>query len=145
MATSIPPHNLSEVIDAAKAYMKNPEITVKELMKYVKGPDFPTGGIVINKDDLLSIYETGTGKIKIRGKVETEKAKGGKTNVVITEIPYPMIGANIGKFLSDVAGLAETKKTQDITDISNQSSKEGIRIVIELKKDADVDHFINML
>lgn len=145
MATSIPPHNLSEVIDAAKAYMKNPEITVKELMKYVKGPDFPTGGIVINKDDLLSIYETGMGKIKIRGKVETEKAKGGKTNVVITEIPYPMIGANIGKFLSDVAGLAETKKTQDITDISNQSSKEGIRIVIELKKDADVDHFINML
>lgn len=145
MATSIPPHNLSEVIDAAKAYMKNPEITVKELMKHVKGPDFPTGGIVINKDDLLSIYETGTGKIKVRGKVEIEKAKGGKTNVVITEIPYPMIGANIGKFLSDVAGLAEAKKTQDITDISNQSSKEGIRIVIELKKDADVDHFINML
>lgn len=97
-------------------------------------PRFPTGGIVINKDDLLSIYETGTGKIKVRGKVEIEKAKGGKTNVVITEIPYPMIGANIGKFLSDVAGLAETKKTQDITDISNQSSKEGIRIVIELKK-----------
>ena len=85
------------------------------------------------------------GKIKIRGKVEIEKAKGGKTNLVITEIPYPMIGANIGKFLSDVAGLAETKKTQDIVDISNQSSKEGIRIVIELKKDADVKNFINML
>ena len=145
MATSIPPHNLAEVIDAAKAYMKGPEITTKELMKYVKGPDFPTGGIVINKDDLLSIYETGMGKIKIRGKVEIEKAKGGKTNLVITEIPYPMIGANIGKFLSDVAGLAETKKTQDIVDISNQSSKEGIRIVIELKKDADVKNFINML
>ena len=145
MATSIPPHNLAEVIDAAKAYMKDPEITTKELMKYVKGPDFPTGGIVINKDDLLSIYETGMGKIKIRGKVEIEKAKGGKTNLVITEIPYPMIGANIGKFLSDVAGLAETKKTQDIVDISNQSSKEGIRIVIELKKDADVKNFINML
>ena len=145
MATSIPPHNLAEVIDAAKAYMKDPEITTKELMKYVKGPDFPTGGIVINKDDLLSIYETGMGKIKIRGKVEIEKAKGGKTNLVITEIPYPMIGANIGKFLSDVAGLAETKKTQDIVDISNQSSKEGIRIVIELKKDADVKNFTNML
>lgn len=145
MATSIPPHNLAEVIDAAKAYMKDPEITTKELMKYVKGPDFPTGGIVINKDDLLSIYETGMGKIKIRGKVEIEKAKGGKTNLVITEIPYPMIGANIGKFLSDVAGLAETKKTQDIVDISNQSSKEGIRIVIELEKDADVKNFINML
>ncbi len=145
MATSIPPHNLGEVIDATKAYMKNPDITTKELMRYVKGPDFPTGGIVINKDELLEIYETGTGKIKVRGKVEVEKAKGGRTNLVITEIPYPMIGANISKFLSDVAALAETKKTQDIVDISNQSSKEGIRIVIELKKDADVENFKNML
>jgi DNA gyrase subunit A len=145
MATSIPPHNLGEVIDAVKAYMQNEDITTKELMRYVKGPDFPTGGIVINKDELLEIYETGVGKIKIRGKVELEKAKGGKTNVVITEIPYTMIGANISKFLSDVAALAETKKTQDIVDISNQSSKEGIRIVIELKKDADVENFVNML
>ncbi len=145
MATSIPPHNLGEVIDATKAYMKNPDITTKELMRYVKGPDFPTGGIVINKDELLGIYETGTGKIKVRGKVEVEKVKGGKTNLVITEIPYPMIGANISKFLSDAAALAETKKTQDIVDISNQSSKEGIRIVIELKKDADVENFKNML
>ncbi len=145
MATNIPPHNLSEVIDAVKAYMQNEEISTKELMRYVQGPDFPTGGIVTNKDELLSIYETGTGKIKIRGKVEIEKGKGGKTNVVITEIPYPMIGANIGKFLSDVAALSESKKTMDISDISNQSSKEGIRIVIELKRDADVDRFINML
>lgn len=145
MATSIPPHNLTEVINATKAYMNDQNITTRELMKYVKGPDFPTGGIVINKDDLLDIYETGTGKIKIRGKVEEEKAKGGKTNLVITEIPYPMIGANISKFLSDVANLAETKKTQDIVDISNQSSKEGIRIVIELRKDADVENFKNML
>ncbi len=98
-----------------------------------------------NKDDLLSIYETGAGKIKIRGKVDVEKGKGGKVNVVISEIPYTMIGSYIGKFLSDVASLAETKKTQDISDISNQSSKEGIRIVIELRKDADVDNFINML
>ncbi len=145
MATSIPPHNLREVIDAAKAYMKNPNITTKELMRYVKGPDFPTGGIVINKDELLKIYETGTGKVKVRGKVEVEHTKGGKTNLVITEIPYPMIGANISKFLSDVAGLAESKKTQDIVDISNQSSKEGIRIVIELRKDADAENFKNML
>ena len=145
MATSIPPHNLGEVIDATKAYMLDENISTKALMKYVKGPDFPTGGIVINKDDLLSIYETGTGKIKVRGKVELEKGKNGKTNVVITEIPFPMIGANISKFLSDVANLSETKKTMDIVDISNQSSKEGIRIVIELKKDADVDNFINML
>ena len=145
MATSIPPHNLGEVIEAEKAFMKNEAISTAELMKYLNGPDSPTGGIVTNKDDLLSIYETGTGKIRIRGKVEVEKGKGGKTSVVITEIPYPMIGANIGKFLADVAALAETKKTADISDISNQSSKEGIRIVIELKRDADVDNFINML
>ncbi len=145
MATSIPPHNLGEVLDAVKAYMQDESITTQGLMKYIKGPDFPTGGIVINKDELQEIYETGTGKIKVRGKVETEKGKAGKTNVVISQIPYPMIGANISKFLMDVAALSETKKTQDIVDISNQSSKEGIRIVIELKKDADVDNFINML
>lgn len=145
MTTSIPPHNLVEVVEATKAYMQNENITTKELMRYVKGPDFPTGGIVINEDELLDIYETGAGKIKVRGKVEIEKLKGGKTNLVITEIPYPMIGANIGKFLMDVAALAETKKTQDIVDISNQSSKEGIRIVIELRKDADIVNFTNML
>lgn len=145
MTTSIPPHNLGEVIDATKAYLLDENITTRELMRYVKGPDFPTGGLVINKDELLSIYETGMGKIKVRGKVDFEKTKGGKTNVVITEIPYTMIGANITKFLMDVAALAETKKTQDIVDISNQSSKEGIRIVIELRKDADPENFVNML
>ena len=145
MVTSTPPHNLGEVIDAMKAYMRDESITTAGLMRYMKGPDFPTGGIVTNKDELLKIYETGVGKIKIRGKVEFERLKGGKTNVVITEIPYPMIGMNISKFLSDVAGLAETKKTQDIVDISNQSSKEGIRIVIELRKDADAENFVNLL
>lgn len=145
MATSIPTHNLGEVIDAVKAYMKNDDISTKQLMKYVKGPDFPTGGIVVNKDDLLNIYETGTGKIKIRGKVEVEEMKGGKKRLVISEIPYTMIGAGIGKFLNDVCALVETKKTTDIVDISNQSSKEGIRIVIELKKGADVSNLTNML
>lgn len=145
MVTSIPPHNLGEVIDATKAYMMNENITTRELMKYVKGPDFPTGGIVCNKDDLVSIYETGVGKIKLRGEVEIEKAKGGKLNLVITEIPYTMIGANIGKFLQDVAALYEQKKAPEILDISNQSSKEGIRIVIELKKDTDVENFKNLL
>ncbi len=145
MVTSIPPHNLGEVIEATKAYMMNENISTRELMKYVKGPDFPTGGIVCNKDDLLSIYETGTGKIKLRGKVEIEKTKGGKLNLVITEIPYTMIGANIGKFLQDVASLYEQKKAPEIVDISNQSSKEGIRIVIELKKDTDVENFKNLL
>ncbi len=145
MATSTPPHNLGEVIDAMKACMLDENITTRELMRHVKGPDFPTGGIVTNKDELLNIYETGTGKIKIRGKVEFEKLKGGKTNVVITEIPYTMIGMNISKFLSDVAALVENKKTMDVVDISNQSSKEGIRIVIELKKDADAENFANLL
>ena len=145
MATSIPPHNLGEVLDGVIAYMKNNEITTEELMQYIKGPDFPTGGIVVNKDDLLSIYESGTGKIRIRGKVEVEKGKNGKSLLVITEIPYTMIGANIGKFLNDVAALSETKKTTDIADISNQSSKEGIRIVLELKKGADIENLKNML
>ena len=145
MATSIPTHNLGEVIDAVIAYMKDNTLTTKQLMKYIKGPDFPTGGIVVNQDDLLSIYESGTGKIKIRGKVETEDMKGGKKRLVITEIPYTMIGAGIGKFLNDVCNLVETKKTSDIVDISNQSYKEGIRIVIELKKGADVENLTNML
>ena len=145
MATSIPTHNLGEVVDAVKAYMKNDEISTRQLMKYIKGPDFPTGGIVVNKDELLNIYETGTGKIKIRGKVEVEEMKGGKKRLVITEIPYTMIGAGIGKFLNDVCALVESKKTSDIVDISNQSSKEGIRIVIELKKGADVENLTNML
>ena len=131
MATSIPTHN--------------DDISTRQLMKYIKGPDFPTGGIVVNKDDLVSIYESGTGKIKLRGKVDVEEMKGGKKRLVISEIPYTMIGAGIGKFLNDVCNLVETKKTSDIVDISNQSSKEGIRIVIELKKGADVTNLTNML
>ena len=145
MATSIPPHNLGEVLDGVIAYMKDNRITTEGLMKYIKGPDFPTGGIVVNKDELLQIYETGSGKIRIRGKVEIEKGKAGKILLVISEIPYTMIGANIGKFLNDVASLVETKKTTDIVDISNQSSKEGIRIVIELRKGADAENLMNML
>ncbi len=145
MATSIPPHNLSEVVDGVIAYMKNPDINTRQMMEYIKGPDFPTGGIVTNQEDLLAIYSTGAGKIRLRGKVEIEKAKGGRENIVITEIPYTMIGANIGKFLNDVYALVETKKTSDIVDISNQSSKEGIRIVIELKRGADAKNLCNLL
>ena len=145
MATSIPPHNLGEVIDAAKAYLKNPEISTEELLELMPGPDFPTGGIVVNKDELCAIYETGMGKIKVRGRVSVEKIKGGREQLVITEIPYPMIGANIGKFLNDIASLVESRKAPEITDISNQSSKEGIRIVLELKKGADTENLKNML
>ena len=145
MATSIPPHNFGEVIDGVIAYMKNPDISTAEMMQYIPGPDFPTGGIIANKDDLPAIYESGVGKIKIRGKIEIEKGKGGKDRMVITEIPYTMIGANIGKFLNDVYGLVESKATSDITDITNQSSKEGIRIVLELKKGADIEALENLL
>ncbi len=145
MATSIPPHNFSEVLEGVKAYMKNPDITTAEMMEHIKGPDFPTGGIVVNQDDLLQIYESGMGKIRLRGKVETESVKGGRQRLVITEIPYTMVGANTGKFLLDVYHLVEAKKTTDIVDISNQSSKEGIRIVLELKKGADVENLCNML
>ena len=145
MTTSIPPHNFGEVIDGVIAYMKDPDINTEQMMQYIPGPDFPTGGIVANKDELLAVYSTGMGKIKIRGKVEVEKGKGGKDRLVITEIPYTMIGANIGKFLNDIYSLVETKKTSDIVDITNQSSKEGIRIVLELKKGADVENLKNLL
>ncbi|MBO5247351.1 MAG: DNA topoisomerase 4 subunit A [Eubacterium sp.] len=145
MATSIPPHNFGEVIDGVKAYMKNPDINTEQMMEYIKGPDFPTGGIVTNQDELLSIYSTGVGKVKVRGKIELEKMKGGKECIVITEIPYTMIGAGIGKFLNDVYALVEKKLTNDIVDISNQSSKEGIRIVIELRKGANAENICNLL
>ena len=147
MTTNIPPHNLSEVVDAVCAYMDNEDITTQELMELCPGPDFPTGGLVINKSDLAAIYETGTGKIKLRGKVVFEPGKNRqeRDKLVITEIPYTMIGANIGKFISDVVDLIESKKTTDIVDISNESSKEGIRIVLELKKNADVKNLENLL
>ena len=147
MTTSIPPHNLSEVVDGVKAYMDNPDITTEELMEYVKGPDFPTGGIVVNQKDLKNIYETGSGKMKLRGKVHFEKAKkrSERDKLVITEIPYTMIGANISKFIADVVGLIENKTTSDIVDVSNESSKEGIRIVLELRRNADVERLENLL
>ena len=147
MTTSIPPHNLGEVVDAVKAYMRKESITNEELMEYIEGPDFPTGGLVINKKDLLNIYSSGTGKLKLRGKVTFEPAKkrGEKDKLVISEIPYTMIGANISKFIADVVGLIENKTTSDIVDVSNESSKEGIRIVLELRRNADVERLENLL
>ena len=118
MSTSIPPHNLGEVIDAVTAYIDNPAITAAELMEHMPGPDFPTGGIIANKSDLPEIYESGTGKIKLRGRFEVElgKRKADKDKLVITEIPYTMIGAGINKFLVDVADLVESKKLTDVVD-----------------------------
>ena len=146
MTTNIPTHNLGEVVDAVIAYMDKNSITTEELLEIMPGPDFPTGGIVANKSDLKDIYETGSGKLKLRGKIEFEKGKGReKDKLVITEIPYTMIGAGIGKFISDVIDLVETKKTTDIVDISNASDKDGMRIILELKKGADVEKLKNML
>ena len=147
MSTSIPPHNLGEVIDVVQTYIDNPEISLEELMEIMPGPDFPTGGIIANKKDLKQIYETGSGKIKLRGKMEVElgKRKADKDKLVITEIPYTMVGAGINKCLVDIADLVESRKLTDVVDISNQSNKDGICIVLELKKDADVEKIKNIL
>ena len=147
MSTSIPPHNLGEVIDLVQAYIDRPEMSIQEMMEYLPGPDFPTGGIIANKSGLAEIYETGVGKIKLRGKLEVElgRRRSDKDKLIISEIPYTMIGAGINKFLMDVAELVESRKLTDVVDISNQSSKEGIRIVLELKRDADVEKIKNIL
>ena len=147
MSTSIPPHNLGEVVDAVQAYIDDPAISTEQLMEYMPGPDFPTGGIIANKKELAQIYETGSGKLKLRGRFEVElgKRKADKDKLIISEIPYTMIGAGINKFLTDVAELVESKKLTDVVDISNQSNKEGIRIVLELRKDADIDRIKNIL
>lgn len=147
MSTAIPPHNLGEVCDACIAYIKNPEIKYEKLLGFLKGPDFPTGGIVANQSELPLIYRTGVGKIKLRGRIEVElgKKRSDRDKLVITEIPYTMVGAGIDKFLSDVAALVESKKLPEVVDISNQSSKEGVRIVLELRRDADLERVKNLL
>lgn len=147
MSTSMPPHNLAEICDVCIAYIRNRLISVEELMYIMPGPDFPTGGIVANRSDLLDIYRTGTGKIKLRGKIEIElgRRKSDKDRLIVTEIPYTMIGAGLNKFLQDVADLVESKKLPEVVDISNQSDKNGTRIVLELRKDADIDRVKNML
>ena len=145
MSTSMPPHNLAEICDVCIAYIRNRLISVEELMYIMPGPDFPTGGIVANRSDLLNIYRTGTGKIKLRGKIEIGRRKSDKDRLIVTEIPYTMIGAGLNKFLQDVADLVESKKLPEVVDISNQSDKNGTRIVLELRKDADIDRVKNML
>ena len=147
MSTSIPTHNLAEVCDTCIAYIKNRDIDTKKLLDILHGPDFPTGGIIANKKDLLEIYNTGNGKLKLRGKVEVElgRRKSDKDKLIVSEIPYTMIGSGINKFLVDVANLVENKKLSDVVDISNQSDKNGTRIVLELKKDADIEKIKNIL
>lgn len=147
MVTSTPPHNLGEVIEAYKLYISNPKTKTEDYLTVLKGPDFPTGGIIVNKSDLSEIYKTGTGKIRIRGKIEFEPAqgRGDRDKLIITEIPYTMIGQGIKKFLSDVADLAKSKVLPEVIDILNQTSGKGIRLVIEVKQGSDIDRIKNIL
>ncbi len=144
MATNIPPHNPDEVIDGVIAYMDNPFITVRRLMEYIPAPDFPTGGTIINQDDMVMIYETGEGKIKLRSNVVIENGDNGRKNIVITEIPYTVAG-NKTKLVESLASLMKDKVFDEIYDIRDESSKEGIRIVIEVKKDRDLENLLNGL
>ncbi len=147
MTTSTPSHNLGEIIDLILAYLRNPAMETADMMQYLKGPDFPTGGIIANKSELVDIYRSGTGRLKLRGKLQFEKKEGrsDRDKLVVTEIPYTMIGAGIMKFMQDVAQLVEDKILPEIVDISNQSDKNGIRIVLELKAGADIERIQNIL
>ncbi|WP_029200152.1 DNA gyrase/topoisomerase IV subunit A [Oribacterium sp. NK2B42] len=147
MATSTPSHNLGEIIDLILAYLRNPAMGTADMMEYLKGPDFPTGGIIANKSELVDIYRSGTGKLKLRGKLVFEKKEGrsDRDKLVVTEIPYTMIGQGIMKFMQDTAQLVENRVLPEITDISNQSDKNGIRIVLDLKNGADIERIKNVL
>lgn len=144
MASKMPTHNLGEVIDAAVALLEKPKMKEDELFEYIKGPDFATGGIVVNKSELAEIYKNGVGRIRVRGKVKTEKGERGKESIVVTEIPFTMIGS-IDKFMDTIADLVRAKVMPDVVDIKNFSGKDGVRIVIELRKGADVQQNINLL
>lgn len=144
MSTNIPSHNLNEVINGIIQYMDNPNITMKRLIKYIKGPDFPTGGIVANEEDLLAIYETGNGKLRIRAKVEVENAGQGKSNIVITEIPFTYSGSKT-RFIETFINMAKDRKLEELTDIRDESGKEGIRIVLEVKRGVDIDRLLTKL
>ena len=144
MATNIPPHNPTEVIDGVIACIDNPNITVDKLMKYIPAPDFPTGGIIINQSAIKNIYETGEGKLRVRAKVEIENSDYGRKNIVITEIPYTVAG-NKTKLVENLANLMKDKVFDEIYDVRDESSKEGIRIVVEVKKDRDIDNLLNGL
>lgn len=144
MASKMPTHNLGEVIDATIAMLDNPKITDEQVLDHLKGPDFATGGIVVNQSELAEVYKTGQGRIRIRGRLHIENSDRGKKNIVITEIPYTMIGA-IDAFMDTVAELVRNKTLPDVTDIKNLSDKEGVRIIVELRKDADVEYNVNVL
>ncbi len=142
MATNIPPHNLREVIDGIIATIDNPEITIDELMEYIKGPDFPTGAYIIGRSDIREAYETGRGKLKVRAKTEIERSESGKTSIVVTEIPYQV---NKSLLLENIAKLVQNKVISNITDLRDESDREGMRIVIELRRGTNPQVVLNQL
>ncbi len=143
MATNIPPHNAGEVISGCIAYMDNPDITIDELMTYIPGPDFPTGGIIVNSEAIKGIYETGEGKLKVRAKTEIENGDNGKKNIIVTEIPYTSSG-NKQRLVESLVELMKNKTFEEISDVRDESSKD-VRIVIEVKKDRDATNLLNGL
>jgi DNA gyrase subunit A len=142
MATNIPPHNLNEVADAIVASIENPELTSKDLMKYIKGPDFPTGGTICGTEGIRSAYETGRGLLKVRAKAGIEQLKNGKQAIVISEIPYQVNKSNL---IESIADLVNEKKIEGISDVRDESDKDGMRLVIDLKRDANAQVVLNQL
>jgi DNA gyrase subunit A len=142
MATNMPPHNLSEVADAIIYLIDNPEVSIKELNKIIKGPDFPTGGIICGKEGIVDAYTTGRGKLTVRAKVNTERQKGNKDSIIVTELPYQVNKANL---ISAIADLVQAKKVDGITDIRDESDKDGIRVVLELRRDVEPQIILNYL
>ena len=136
MATSIPPHNLGEIIDGTLALIKNKDIKVKELMKHIPGPDFPTGGVIIGKDIIREGYKTGRGSFKIRGEINVENLKNGKDRLVITSIPYQVNKSNLNE---KIAELVRDKKIEGISDIRDESNREGIRVAIDLRRSVELN------
>ncbi len=142
MATNIPPHNLGEIIDAAEYLIDNPEATLDELMEYIKGPDFPTGGIIMGRSGIRSAYATGRGKIVLRSRAEVEEFKNGRERIVVTEIPYMV---NKARMIEHIADLVKDKRIDQISDLRDESDRDGMRIVIELKRDANAQVVLNQL
>jgi DNA gyrase subunit A len=142
MATNVPPHNLSEVVDATVCLIDDPETPIKQLNKIIKGPDFPTGGIICGREGITEAYTTGRGKLSVRARASIERQKGNKDSIIITEIPYQVNKANL---ISAIAGLVQGKKVEGITDVRDESDKDGIRIVLELRRDIEPQIILNYL
>ncbi|XFA98417.1 DNA gyrase subunit A [Candidatus Izemoplasma sp. B36] len=142
MTTNIPPHNLTEVIEGYIAYINNPDITVEEMMEYIKGPDFPTGGIILGKSGMVQAYTTGRGVIRIKAKTEIKEMANGKKQIIIKEIPYQVNKSNL---IDKIAELAKDKRIEGITDLRDESSLKGMRVVLELRKDINPEVLLNNL